>query len=684
VSVSISQINRVRRQLGVSNHSRNQEPGKKPAEKERSPSPEEWQEGAGSLLLLAATQQTNVLTQLETALSPKVLTAAPSLRLAHSQPEPLRCQLLTLLFLEVGGLRRTWDLRGYSGQTLALLTNRRLAYSYRHIERFLAELARGWEQMRFSPKPWQTGPLLCGSHNTIWGAALLLSSTSMDRRLAVYADHLIPRGLVGRLGKVLGCRALVVLRDQESHPLLVTTDRGDLHLTAGLPAIIACYELAAGLHSVQRVVVDREGIAAEFLAALASEGRSVVTVLRTDQYSGLESFREVGEFLPLRVDRQGKVKREVALARFSLSLPEQHGQELEVRVALIRDLCRQIPLEAGGSDEDRPLRWDEKPDGTHEYWLDESWLATPLPAPPTVPKLIPIVTTATEADAVELAQVYTRRWPAQENAIRDWLIPLGIDVNHGFAKTPVVNSEVAKKREALQKRLDNVRRWANAARKRVHNASKLYRKRCQLTKECADALYRVLNTYQMELERQGVDHWQVRQTIKEEKAVADAEIEEYQQRQWKAYHTSNKEFAKCEKYCRAQRELLRAMEDLAQEERAMYELDNRKDQIMTVCKVALANLGMWVRDHYFPVEYAHAGWHRLQVFFQLPGRIFWGTDTFEVELKRFNDCALNRDLATLCAKVTKEQPCLPDGRRLLFRVQGTGILHLDAQEKAVA
>jgi hypothetical protein len=65
---------------------------------------------------------------------------------------------------------------------------------------------------------------------------------------------------------------------------------------------------------------------------------------------------------------------------------------------------------------------------------------------------------------------------------------------------------------------------------------------------------------------------------------------------WKAYHTSNKEFAMCEKYCREQRELLRAIEDLAQQEREMYELDNRKDQIMTVCKVALANPGMWTRD----------------------------------------------------------------------------------------
>jgi hypothetical protein len=75
--------------------------------------------------------------------------------------------------------------------------------------------------------------------------------------------------------------------------------------------------------------MDREGMAAEFLATLASEGRTVVTVLRTDQYSGLESFREVGEFVPLRVDRQGKVTREVALARFSLLLPGHPGQELD-------------------------------------------------------------------------------------------------------------------------------------------------------------------------------------------------------------------------------------------------------------------------------------------------------------------------------------------------------------------
>ncbi|BCL84547.1 hypothetical protein ccbrp13_70120 [Ktedonobacteria bacterium brp13] len=606
-----------------------------------------------------------------------------SQRLAHSQQATLRCQLLTLLFLEAVGLRRTWDLRGYTGQALALLTGRRLAYGYRHIERFLAELARVGADAPLTE-------VLARWTASLWEPRLPRREKPVPvfyvdgHRKPVYADSLIPRGLIGRTGKILGCRALVVLHDQEGHPLLATTHRGDQHLTIGLPAILRHYEQAADLESLKRIVVDREGMSAEFLAVLASEGRTVVTVLRTDQYAGLESFRQVGEFVPLHVDQQGKVIREVALARFGLPLPEHPGQELEVRVALIRDWRRLVPKEPSSEEEDRPQRWDEKPDRTHEYWLDENWQATPLPAPPMEPKLIPIVTTAAEVDAVELVQTYTRRWPAQENAIRDWLIPLGIDVNHGYAKIPVANSEVAKKREALQKRLENVQRWTAGARKRMHNASKLHRKRSQQTKERADALYCDLNHHQMEMERQEVEHWLLRKTIKEEKAVADAEIEEYRQRQWKAYHTSNKEFAKCEKYCREQRELLRAIEDLAQQERDMYELDNHKDQVMTVCKVALANLGMWVRDHYFPASYAHASWQRLQVFFQLPGRIFWGRDRVEVELKPFNDRALNRDLEMLCMKVAQEQPRLPDGRRLLFRLRETRILHLDAQEKEVA
>ena len=54
----------------------------------------------------------------------------------------LRALLLTLLFLAVAGLQRTWALRSYTGDALALLTGRLWAYGYRHVERFLALIAR--------------------------------------------------------------------------------------------------------------------------------------------------------------------------------------------------------------------------------------------------------------------------------------------------------------------------------------------------------------------------------------------------------------------------------------------------------------------------------------------------------------------------------------------------------------
>jgi len=92
-------------------------------------------------LLLAVVQETNLLSCLETALFPNLSTANPSLRVARSQPATRRGLLLTLLFLQAVGLKRTWDLRGYTGQMLALLTGRDRAYGYRHTERFLAELA---------------------------------------------------------------------------------------------------------------------------------------------------------------------------------------------------------------------------------------------------------------------------------------------------------------------------------------------------------------------------------------------------------------------------------------------------------------------------------------------------------------------------------------------------------------
>lgn len=363
-----------------------------------------------------------MLETLETALSSCASQATS--RLAHLSFSSRQSFLLTLLFLEVVGLKRTWDLRSYTGDALGLLTGRKRAYGYFSTERFLADVARSnaAEVLTSALARWTT---------CLWQPERSVGTDTQalfyidGHRKPVYTDALIPRGLVGRLSTILGSRAIVLLHDRYGHPLLVTTHRGDQHLTLGLPAIVKHYEQEIGAGVVEQIIVDREGMAAEFLAGLKGAGRTVISILRADQYTELDSFTDIGDFVPLHVSKRGEVLREIAPASIALPLPEQKGQSLQLRVALIRDLHRQVPLPPTEEEREYPKRWDADLDWKERMWWEEGWQATPALRPPTTFKLIPIVTTASTVDAVSLAQTYTRRWPFQENIIRDFLLPLG-------------------------------------------------------------------------------------------------------------------------------------------------------------------------------------------------------------------------------------------------------------------
>jgi hypothetical protein len=180
-------------------------------------------------LLLAAVQQTGLLDTLVMAVMEVADPAIPGL--GPPNPAVVARLLLTLLFLPVAGLARTWDLRSYTGTMLAILTGRERAYSQRSTERFLARLAHAEAAecltevvAKWTWSLWQ--PEQPSAEQPDAPAAFYVDG----HRKAVYSDKLVPRGPVGKLGgKILGCRELVVLHDAVGHPLLATTHRGDHH-----------------------------------------------------------------------------------------------------------------------------------------------------------------------------------------------------------------------------------------------------------------------------------------------------------------------------------------------------------------------------------------------------------------------------------------------------------------------
>jgi len=211
------------------------------------------------LLLLAAATETTLITHLCEALPSETVSARPPL--AGSSADLRQRLVLTLLFMSAVGVQRTWDLRSYTADGLALLTGRKRAYGYQYTEAFLSQVAKasGAERWTDALAHWTTQ--LWHSPEEPSASKTALTCYIDGHRKPVYTDACIPRGLVGRLGTILGSRALVLLHDEQGHPLLVTTHRGDQHLIIGLPAIIARYEDNEVLAQVKRIIVDREGMA---------------------------------------------------------------------------------------------------------------------------------------------------------------------------------------------------------------------------------------------------------------------------------------------------------------------------------------------------------------------------------------------------------------------------------------
>ena len=589
-----------------------------------------WQPQAGMLLLRAAAHQTGVMAAFGTAITSCVAKAAP--RLAHSRSQTRHNLVGTLLFLGAAGLRRTWDIRAYSGQGLAVVTGRAAALGYSHTERFLAQVAQA-----NTDKPLTAA--LARWTTALWPCSDATPLVYIDgHHKPVYANRRIPRGLVGRLGKILGCRGLVLLHDREGHPLLATTARGDQHLTLGLPAILARYTQATGTAATQRVVVDREGMAAALLQSLCQQGQTVVTILRSNQYTGIGSFTDVGAFTPVTSDKNGRVLRDVAPARFQLRVPDHPDQTLPLHVALLRDwrsVRRETVAEKAGLSE---------------------------------PRLIPLVTTAADASAPEIVETYTKRWPCQENVIKDWLLPVGLDTNHGYDKTVVENSEIATRRQKYEEQLANCRRFRHKADDAVKKLRHKYDALHKRVYAYQDTLNRSLTQHQFALEDTGLPSRAVTVALRECATIERAHMAQLQEARDRLWERLTHADQLVQQYQTREARVTAALTVLDTKNRVMAELDDRKDQIMTVCKVALANLGMWLRTSYFPSSYARVTWRRLLPFFHLDGWVTDDPDRVCVEVQPFRDRRLAADLAALCARVAVTPLYLPDGRRLHLTV----------------
>ena len=553
-----------------------------------------------------------------------------------SSPDARERHLLTLLTMPGLGLFKPHDLNPYTGTALGLLTERHRPYSADEMEHFVLSCVQiGW-----------TEPLTTDVAG--WATQLWATSDPSDSDTptylywdwhvkAIYSDYHVPRTKHGTRDRVVGARKQLMLHDAAGHLLFMRTYRGDAHLIDGMVDGTAYYEGLAESRRLTHQIFDREGLSVAHFKDLlgGEERRQFITCLKSNQYEGVDSFELSSSFAPFRHDRHGQVVQEIAEASYVLKDRRVGEDGLPLRAILLR----------------------KPPDEADDEADDEA-------------RLHVVVTSDWETPAADIARWYRDRYPKQENAIRDWWLPLGGDVNVGYDKREVENSELAKRKTELEAQLETLERYSAACQARLQNAQRQYQKHTERYQTEWQAARRALREAIQQRDARGDAALAIYQWAQAEEIRIQEQLAPRHARVNAAAERLEKERDKQQRYCEEQQKKKWALAEISQKMAScpMYELDDRKDQLLSALRLCLGNVLQWLRDTVFPESYTNATCKTLAPFVQMGGFAIEHPDRIEVFLDGFWQSAKQRDLEEVVTRCNAQSLTAPDGRPLRFGI----------------
>jgi hypothetical protein len=540
--------------------------------------------------------------------------------------------LLTQMLMPVLKMFKPHDLNSYSGTVLGLLTGRGRPYSADEMAHFLLSgvQVRWGAALSADVASWATQLWATDDAQAKDAAAYVYWDWHVK---AVYSNYHLPRTKHGTSDRIVGARKQLMLHDAAGHLLFLRTYRGDTHLIEGMLDGTAYYEGLAHSQRLTRQIFDREGLSvAYFKDLLADEHeRQFITCLKSNQYNGLESFELCGSYEPYRYDKHGKLIQEIAEASYEMKDRRKGEAALSLRAILLR----------------RPA------DGTAEE-----------------ARLFAIVTPDWDTPATEIAELYRARQSKQENAIRDWWLPLGGDVNVGYDKRQVENSELTAQKEELEARLERLERYLPGCETRLVRACQRHQRHSERYQAEWKVAQQTIDEGIQQREARGVTALDIYRWAQAEQARLRERLAPLRRSIAAAAEDMEQEREKQERYRTEQEEKKQALAKITQQmaDHPMYELDNRKDQLVSALRVCLVNVLQLLRDTVFPASYAQATYETLAPFVQMGGFVIEHAQHIEVFLDGFWQSARQRDLAELVARCNARRFTAPDGRVLKFGI----------------
>ncbi len=552
-------------------------------------------------------------------------------------PTARQQHVLTEMVKPLLGMFKSCDLNNYSGTILGQLTGRGRPYSGDEMAHFLSSgVTVGWEEKLTAAV-------------TSWATQVWADNTQVEGRTAhvywdwhvkvVYSDYHIPRTKHGTSDRIVGARKQLMLHDEAGHLLFLKTYRGDTHLINGMIDGATYYEGLEESRRLSHQIFDREGLSVVYFKELLGDDeheRQFITCLKSNQYAGLNSFEACSSFESYRYDKHGKPIQEIAEGKYKMSDRRKNEAALELRVVLLR-----------------------RPANTTKEEAEEEEA-----------RLFAIITSNWDILATEVADRYRARQPRQENGIRDWWVTLGGDVNIGYDKRPVENSELAAQKEKLETRLERLERYIPSCEVRLTRARQRHQRYLERYQTGWQAALETIEEGIQQRGTDGVDALTIHRWAQAEENRFREQLTPLQASIEIAATAVEQEEEKLARYYAEREEKKHALAKVTRRmtDHPMYELDDRKDQLVSALRLCLVNVLQLLRDTVFPESYAQSTYKTLIPFIQMDGFVIEHIDHIEIFFDGFWQSAKQRDLVEVVARCNAQRFTAPDGRFLKFAI----------------
>jgi len=448
----------------------------------------------------------------------------------------------------------------------------------------------------------------------------------------VWTKKNIPKGLHATRNKILKCLDVYFIHDCNGVPILPWSRPGDSHLVNELLPIVAELERAVGKNIVKLVIFDREGVSLALFNEITERGKRFITILKDNQYNSEEDFtfekNSVWESVTIKTAKGQK--RYKIKDGTKVLVDRESGREYKVRAILAKDFTTgQMPV------------------------------------------FITNRIRSEQPDAKQIVMKYIKRWD-QENSFKQMKPGLYLDTNHG------TKSVALKENRVIKRKIEKLEGEINAKNKMIISAKAFINKRLESIRKKKGIMRNKLQQAKTKmklindkvLKEINLDRKENLLRKQQEIYLKESELRNYYESLLNKWES---DIEKKRIYIDKKRDELKEINNKIKKlnpKEPLYEMDTRKDHIMTNLEVALNNADLFLKKNFFPLEYKNSDFKTIRdILYKQDGFIKESKDEILVSLKHYRQELEHQILAEYVAEKFNEANIFTEeGKRLLMRV----------------